>query len=74
MSFASDCKDEASTIKDMPGHCKMASLEAMLRLNSEIVRTNGHFIITFLSANSHVAVYFKSTVFRHPLSLLFSLK
>ena len=32
MSFASDCKDEASTIKDMPGHCKMASLEAMLRL------------------------------------------
>lgn len=58
MSFASDCKDEASTIKDMPGQCKMASLEAMLRLNSEIVRTNGHFIITFLSANSHVAVYF----------------
>lgn len=47
MSFASDCKDEASTIKDMPGHCKMASLEAMLRLNSEIVRTNGHFIIYF---------------------------
>ena len=58
MSFASDCKDEASTLKDVASHCKMASLEAMLRLNSEIVRTNGHFIITFQTSNSHVAANF----------------
>ncbi len=47
MSFSTYCKDEASKIKLEYGHCKMALLEALLRENSEIIRRNNRFIISF---------------------------
>lgn len=62
MSFASYCKDEASMIDGMSSCCKMASLEAMLRLNSEIIRHNGSFMINFTNSNTHVVKYFMNLV------------
>lgn len=58
MSFASYCKDEASMIKSLESHCQMAELEALIRLNGEIVLRGGQIMITFLTSNSHVASCF----------------
>lgn len=58
MSFASYCKDEASMIKGLESHCQMAELEALIRLNGEIVLRGGQIMITFLTSNSHVASCF----------------
>ena len=62
MSFASDCKDEASQIKIEHVHCKMAALESLLRSSSEIIRRDDGFIISFTSQNSHVAGAFMKLV------------
>lgn len=62
MSFASYCKDEASKIKIEQGHCKMAILEALLRLNSEIIRRDGRFIISFQTPNASIATLFMHLV------------
>ena len=62
MSFASYCKDEASMIKGLPKHCQMAELEALVRLNSEIVLRGGKIMLTFSTSNSHVASCFMKMV------------
>ena len=62
MSFASDCKDEASQIKIEQVHCKMAALESLLRSSCEIIRRDGSFVISFTSQNSHVAGAFMKLV------------
>lgn len=62
MSFASDCKDEASQIKIEHVHCKMAALESLLRSSAEIIRRDDNFIISFTSQNSHVAGAFMKLV------------
>lgn len=58
MSFASYCKDESSVIKGLKPHCQRAELEALIRLNGEIVIRNGKLMINFSSTNSHVASCF----------------
>lgn len=58
MSFASYCKDEASLIKFDNQCCKKALLEALTRLNAEVILRSNKWIVSFTSANAHVAGLF----------------
>ncbi len=62
MSFASQVKEELCNIQDLKSHCKMALLESLLRLNSEVEMSNGLVIINFTSANLKVSKLFTDLV------------
>ena len=62
MSFASYCKDEATQIKIEQAHCKMAILEPLLRLSSDVIRRGGDFVVSFSTQNAHIAGLFMRLV------------
>lgn len=59
MSYTNDVKDELTTVKGNLAE-DSATLEAMLRLNSEIVKSSGKFVINFETTSNAVARKFLS--------------
>ncbi len=58
MSYAREVKEELCTINNSDNHCQMAELEALIRLNSEIIISNGTKIVSFSSSSAIVSKRF----------------